>query len=239
MVKCDTDEADALCGSFQSRTRNVKQLCRNCEVPLVETDMWSAKYPFKTKTKIQKLVERGEVEKLRLMSQHCLTNAWYKVRFNLGNDRGIHGATPFEKLHHIDLGIFPTLRNTFFQFVGDSAELAKEINGLATQCGQLINHQSDRSMPPTNFGNGIQKGKLMAREHKGVALTLATVLVSTAGKELLHSKRRFKEETTKNDWLMLVETLLQWEAHLNEPAMDRKVVKRLKEKHKCIMCLFK
>ena len=72
---------------------------------------------------IKKLVDKGDVEKLKNMSQHCLTNALYKIRFNLANDRSIHGASPFEKLHHINLGIFPRVHNIFFKMIGETGEL--------------------------------------------------------------------------------------------------------------------
>ena len=79
----------------------------------------------------------------------------------------------------------------------------------------------------------------MAREYKGVILILAAVLMSTAGRELLKSKRKFKQDAQKDDWLMLLELLLQWEAFLNEPKMERSVVVRLKKKHQYIMYCIK
>ena len=237
-IKADTEEADALCSKFRPRTRNIKQICRNCYVPMVELDMYSVKYPYKTKGKIKKLVDKGEVEQLRKTSQHCLDNAWHKIRFNLGNDRSVHGGTPCEKLHQIDPGIFPRIRNVFLKFVG-SGQLGDDINGLATVCGKLFSHQSDRSIPPTNFSNGLASSKLMARECKGVVLITAAVLTSTKGRRLLSKKQKFKEDSFKDDWLMLVELLLQWETYLNEDKMDRKVVYRLKEKHKYLMYIIK
>ena len=239
IVKCDTEEADTLSPKYLCRSLNVKQLCRVCTCPTVDTDKFSLKHSYKTKGKIKKLVEAREVKKLKAMSQHPFKSAFYKVRFNLGNDRSIHGATPFEKLHHIDLGIFPRVRDVFFKMVGPTSALAHDINGLATVYGKLHSHQSDRTMPATNFSNGIQAGKLMAREYKGVMLILATVLMSTKGRELLSGKRRFKQNETKDDWLMLTELLLQWECFLNEGKMKRQLVLRLKKKHKYIMYVIK
>ena len=52
-IKCDTDEADKLCGSFTARGRNVAQLCRYCECPTRDSGNPLAKYPLKTKAKIE------------------------------------------------------------------------------------------------------------------------------------------------------------------------------------------
>ena len=239
IIKCDTEEADTLSAKYLPKTSNINQLCRYCLCPTKETDKWSLRYNFKTKPMIEKLIKKGELENLKNISQHYLTNAFYKIRFNLGNDRSIHGATPFEKLHHIDLGIFPRVRNVFFEMIGKTGELQLSVNGLASVYGKIFAHQSDRTMPPTNFGNGIKEGKLMAREYKGVILILAAVLMSTGGRDLLQHKRKFKQDAQKDDWLMLMELLLQWEAFLNEPKMDRSVVVRLKRKHKYIMYCIK
>jgi hypothetical protein len=44
-------------------------------------------------------------------------------------------------------------------------------------------------MPITQFSNGIQQGKLMAKEYPGVLLLIATILRSTAGSKLLFAKK--------------------------------------------------
>lgn len=236
-VKVDTDEADVLCGKFKSRGRNVKHVCRNCHMPMDTADSILLSYPFKTQTEIEKLVEKDDTEKLRSISQHNMHNAWHKVRFNQGNNRGIHGATPCEKLHQFDLGVIPRTRTVFFKQIGEDSEAATNIDALAIAYGHKFAHQSDRTIPQTNFNNGIKAGKLMARQYKGVLLIMAAILRSTMGRKLLGKKKHFKEENKMADWLMLVELLLQWEAFLNEPLMMKRHVKRLKKKHKVIMYL--
>lgn len=249
MVKVDTEEGDMLCGKYLSRTRNVQQLCRYCEVPTNLADRWGKDWPLKTQDKIGGLVKKAKacknkhhnpnLTKLKALSQHCLHNAWYKVRMNMGNNRGIHGATPSEMLHAILLGIFKYTRDIFFTMVGDSAKVAHEINALAKILGKLLSRQSCRTFGSTNFNKGIKEGKLMAKDYRGVLLNMAAVLNSTEGKKQLHKKMKFKDDSTKSDWSLLVETLLQWEAFLNEPEMKKKDVQRLKTKNKYIMYLIK
>ena len=233
--RVDGEEADALCGKYKVRTGNVKQLCRQCYVPTLEAGDHRANYKNKTQTKIEKLVKAGNLGKLKAISQHYLKNAWYVCRFNQGNDRGIHGACPTEMLHAMQLGIFKYTRDIFFEFLGDTAQVAYEINGLARIYGRLLSHQSDRSLPATNFSRGIKEGKLLAKDYRGVLLIMAVVLRSTLGRKLLSSKKKFKQDHRKDDWLLLVELLLEWEAFLCQPTMKKRHVARLGQKHRYIM----
>ena len=233
--RVDGEEADALCGKYKVRTRNVKQICRQCYVPTMEASDHRANYKNKTQTKIEKLVKAGNLGKLKEMSQHYLKNAWYACRFNQGNDQGIHGACPTEMLHAMQLGIFKYTQDIFFEFLGDTAQVAYEINGLARIYGKLLSHQSDRSLPATNFSRGIKEGKLMAKDYRGVLLIMGAVLRSSLGRKLLSSKKKFKQDHRKDDWLLLVELLLEWEAFLCQPTMKKRHVVRLGQKHRYIM----
>lgn len=239
MVRSDTEEADALCGKYKSRTRNISHICRQCHVPTMECDDHRASYPPKTQKAIARLVKKRELDKLRKISQHYLKNAWYKCRFNLANDRGIHGACPSELLHQMFLGIFKYCRDIFFEFVGKDAQIAKEINGLAKTLGKLLSHQSERSLPHTNFSKGIKDGILMAKDYRGVLLIMAAVLVSTEGRKMLSTKRKFKKDVRKDDWILLVELLLEWEAYLSQPTMKKAHVSKLGMKHRYIMYIMK
>ena len=237
MVKSDTEEADTLCGKYLARTRNVKHICRNCHIPMANADEYHTTYPFKTQAKIKKLIKQKKLDQLRAISQHYLKNAWYPVRFSLGNDRGIHGACPSEMLHALLLGIFKYSRDIFFDMLGQNAKGSDLFNALAKAYGKALAHQSDRSFGSTNFTKGIREGKLMAKDFRGVLLNMAAAMHSTKGKDLLGTMRKFRKDETRDDWALLVETLLQWEAYLNEPTMLKKHLKRLPKKHKYIMYL--
>ena len=60
MVRCDTDEAEQLCGKYRSRSGNVKCFCRYCTCPNSETDNHMACYPFKTVSMIQELIDADD-----------------------------------------------------------------------------------------------------------------------------------------------------------------------------------
>ena len=104
--RVDSDEAEKLCGKFTSRTSNVACLCRYCECPTALSDRPYLEHPMKTKGRIKALTEANEVEELRQMSQHCIQNSMYKIRFGAHSEQGVHGACPMDMLHAINLGIF-------------------------------------------------------------------------------------------------------------------------------------
>lgn len=234
-VKCDTEEGDLLCGKYTVRTRNVQHICRYCHCPTADADNPKANYKMKKQKDIEKLVRRGDLAALKRISQQNIKNAWYKVRFHAANEMGIHGACPSEMLHAILLGIFKYLRGIFFDDMGDSSKLAEDMNGLAQMYGKLLTHQSDTDLPYTNFAKGIQKGKLMAKQYRGVLLVMAALLRSTLGRKLLKAKKIFGKENGLRDWTLLVELLLEWEAFLCENRMKRSHVTKLAQKHRYIM----
>ena len=234
-VKCDTEEADILCGKYTCRTGNVKHVCRYCHCPVTEADDPRANYKLKTQGEIERLVLRGDSDALKQISQQRIQNAWYDVTFHEANKSGIHGACPSEKLHAILLGIFKYLREIFFANMGKSSHLAEDVNSLATMYGKLLSRQSERDLPNTNFAKGIQKGKLMARDFRGVLLIMATVLRSSSGRKLLKGAKKFGGDQGLKDWILLVELMLEWEAYLGEQKMERRHVHRLSKKHRFLM----
>ena len=240
-VKCDGDEGDKLCCSYRSRNKGVKQLCRYCQCPADFTDDPNADYAFKSEAMLKRLFEENKIEKLKSLSQIGIKNAFHGLRFGLHNNRGIHGACPWELLHAILLGIFKYTRDCFFAQMGASSATAAEINALAGVLGSLFARQSDRNKPRTKFGNGIMKGKLMAKEFAGVLLVMAAILRCEGGQKILGSarKKNFKKHWQIKDWILLVETLLQWESYLTLARMEKKHVRRLKKKHRFLMFLLK
>lgn len=238
-VKCDTEEADLLCGKYLTRTKNVKHCCRYCHCPMDKADDPRSKFPPKLQPSIQKLVEKKRFDKLQAISQQYIKNAWYDVGFHEATKAGIHGACPSEMLHAVLLGIFKYLRDIFFKYMGKYSQLAEDIDSIAKRYGQDLTHQSDRDFPNTNFTKGIQKGKLMGKEYRGVLLIMAAVLRSTGGREKLFKRKKFGGEDGLRDWTLLVELLLEWEAYLCEETMSKAMVKRLVKKNRFIMYIMR
>ena len=235
-IKCDTEEADKLAGKYGSRSDKVAHLCRYCMCPTQDSDNPRAEYELKTTQMIRDLVQNGDETALQAMSQHKLNNTWHPLRFGAHTEQGIHGSCPMEMLHALLLGIFKYVRDVFFEKIGDKSKLATEINALAITYGELLDRQSDRDMPKSKFSQGIQKGKLMAKEYPGVLLLIAAILRSSKGVELLSIRKEFGPDGIA-DWTELVETLLMWERWLSSDEMERFHVERAKQKHRYIMAL--
>ena len=240
-IKCDGDEGDKLCLSYRSRGARISQLCRYCQCPNADTDNPEAKWPYKTEPLLKNYYEAEMLDKLRQLSQISAENAFHGLRFGLHNNRGVHGACPFEMLHAVLLGVFKYVRDCFFAQIGKTSVTAQEINALAKTIGSMLAHQSERDKPRTKFAKGIKEGKLMAKEYTGVLLIMSAILRCKSGQDLLKKARgkNFREKWQRQDWTLLVETLLQWEAYLKEPKMTRKHVKRLEKKHRFLLFLLK
>ena len=185
------------------------------------------------------MIDKADMNGLKALSQTYLRNAFYDVQFSEGNDPGIHGSCPSEMLHAFLLGTFKYICDIFFDLIGPTSEGSKLINALSKVYGKMFGRQSDRTMPGTAFSNGIQVGKLMAKDYRGVLLIMLAIVWSSKGREILKRNKNFKDlqETTLNDWILLLESMLEWESYLNEPLMYVKHVKRLEKKHRYMMYL--
>ena len=239
-VKCDTKEADTLCGKYQMRRGNVKQICRYCHVPLAKANDHNHKCVPKTEAEVRKLIDKGDIEGLKAISQSYLKNAFHGLRFNRGNGRGIHGACPSDMLHAFLLGIFKCIRTCFFEAIGGGP--AKQINALSAEYSKLFKRQSDKSMPPCKgFTKGIQDGKLMGKEYRGVLLLMNVMVHSQAGRKILKTSRKgqFKTDAQIDEWGLLIEHLLQWDAYLNSAEMKVRHVFKLGPKNRYIMHLIR
>ena len=134
-------------------------------------------------------------------------------------------------LHAFLLGTFKYLWDIFFEMVGSSSEGARLMNALAKVSSKMFARQSDRTMPGTAFTRGIQVGKLMAKDYRGVLLIILAMLRSTKGRSVLSKYNNFKNDSDLDDWILLVELMLEWESYLNEPLMYVKHVKRMERKN--------
>ena len=155
------------------------------------------------------------------------------------NNLGIHGATPLEMLHWIQLGQFAYTRENIFNQTG-KGKFGLALNSLGTQMGWLLQRQSNKEFPRTKFTNGVMKGKLMGHEHTGLMLILAATVRSTAGRNLLIGGAKgtttqaafFPHPTWVSDWLLLLETQLQLEQWLKKDTVSVEEVKRMRKKAK-------
>lgn len=244
-IKGDTVEHDKHCGSYGSRTRGVKQLCRACCCPTDLTDEPYLDFARKSKTMIEPLITANDKEGLKNLSQQLINNAWYSVRFGAHNDYGVHGACPLELLHWLLLGQYKYLRGMFYYQTGKESQLSDKVNAIAQHMGYLFSRQSDRDKPRTKFSKGLKKGKLQGHEMTGLMLVILATLRCTKGRNTLinqcrgEQKKYFACAQRVTDWVMLLETMLGMEAWLEQYELRIETVKRFQEKAKEIMAMMK
>lgn len=236
-MRVDTKEADIFCASYQNRNANVAHLCRECHCPTSESDDHLRTDRAKTQNEIAKLVQKEDLTALQAMSQHCILNAFYGIQFGFHNEMGVHGACPMEMLHAIYLGIFKRVRDVFFEQLGPTSKSSEQIDVLATLYGELYGRQSDREWPNTRFPKGIRAGKLNGKKYIGVLLCLLSAIRCNDGRKILEKRPKWRELGVVDDWIMLLETLLEWQGWLNSPKMMKSDVQRAKTKHRYIMYL--
>ena len=109
----DTDGHDKLVGKFGSRNSNVKRLCRYCDCSFDDTDNPFIKYSFNTVKEISEKIDKEKEEELRLMSFHCVPNAWCDINF-CDYKRGIFGSTPAELMHCFQQGLYEYIIKELF-----------------------------------------------------------------------------------------------------------------------------
>ena len=239
-VKGDGVECDKHCGHYTSRMEGVRQLCRYCTIPNEETDNPWKRYDRKSPQMIHPLVLEEELEALKAISQQCIDNTWYKLKFGLHNDLGIHGAAPIDVLHWLNIGKFGYTRNNLFDQLGKDSKLQKAFNTVCTSVGMLMSRQSNRDMPRTQFTKGVQAGKMTGHEMSGVLLTIAGAFRTQEGRTKLRVLAQGDKALNFNPagiklWAELIERQLQFEAWLNRDELSIEEVKLLDVKIRDLM----
>jgi len=104
-IMCDNEGADHFCARYQTKGR-ISYLCRQCNIPVEQTDDAFHKVRKWTKAKrIKFLSEQGRADYLKThYSCHCVKNAFHDLMFS-DYDGGVNQSTPAESLHTIDQGL--------------------------------------------------------------------------------------------------------------------------------------
>ena len=249
-VKADSVEANKACGLYGSNLEGVKCLCRICCIPADQTDQ-----PYiepepqrKTQDMILDLVKQGtkqSTQKLKDLSQHEIWNCFYRHRFGLHNNTGIHGATPMEALHWIQLNLYKYNREALFTQTGETSKLSENLDALTQTFGLCLERQSERGLPRTKYTDGIRGGKMQAHEMTGVMLLLTITLRSKAGRNLIlntargEQKQFFPGEDSIRMWIKMLETHLMFEQWLGKDQHQIQQLHRAKTKVKELMSLTK
>ena len=94
------------------------RLCRHCDTPRIETDNVGYEWEHILPQHVQTAIDANDRDALRSISQHPIRNAFYADICLGGNSRGIHGMTPGEPLHVLELGLFKLMIKGFYFNLG-------------------------------------------------------------------------------------------------------------------------
>ena len=127
-------------------------------------------------------MQKVDVPRIEALSQNCVANAFCDRHFKGANDQSIHGACPSDGLHSI---LFSTLKHTkkvFYEMLGPVSEKFKQTDAIAKiHCCQFT-LTLDQSFPNADFSKQNRGGgKMMAKEHRGVALVMLAILLLNRG----------------------------------------------------------
>jgi hypothetical protein len=101
----DNEGHDKTCGKYLNR-QNVVRLCRYCSTPLEESDNpFFNDWEYTKGSHVARLVREEKIDQLKEISYHCIENAMQGLKF-ADPIRGINGATPAERLHVLNHGLF-------------------------------------------------------------------------------------------------------------------------------------
>jgi hypothetical protein len=221
----DTESHDRLCGRYNSRGAGVSRLCRHCNTPRSETDNVDYEWDHILPAQVQGLIDANDKEGLKAISQHPILNAFYTDICLGGNPRGIHGMTPGEPLHVLELGLFKMLIEGFYVNLGykpnskSYPKILEQLDVWARKIGKALGHQSDRNLPRTYFPNGVTGGtKLAGHEMNGVILVLLIICKMKDTRQMLLRSKYFDQHHLSG-WIKLLENVLVWRWWLKLPSI--------------------
>lgn len=234
----DTESHDKLCGHYNCRNLLVQCICRHCKVPSNELDNPYANYELTSQKLMDELITSQDRDKLKIYSQYCFHTAWWNLGINFGgHPYGIHGVTPSEPLHMIDLGIFKYLVETFFSSVGNKGcKVHSLMDSWCKRVGRYLQHQSDKNLPRTYFPYGVSGStKLNGHEYIGVILVLFVLLKMEGPRRTLSNYNVSNE--TMNGWASLFELCICWRKWLQRENIPKAELEHSVVAHQKLMSI--
>ena len=228
----DTELHDKLCGSYGSRSKNVKMLCRHCECPTPLSVVPRTFQGFRC-WEPQDFDQQDDPKYFKSISHNDISNVFHDLDFGHGNKHNIHLATPGECLHMHQLGIAKRVIESFKHFVFSQVGTCNRqvafdsISRIAQQYGGLLNRQSDRDLPRTRFSSELMNGaKKEGKDYAAVILCLIVALVSGEGKQLLKDHALLTDYLI-NEQIDTLELIIGMEEFLKNGSIRKEIVKTL------------
>ena len=231
MLIGDIQGHDVQCGRYGIHSFKCQSACRDCDIATNDTDNPMATCVYITQQRIQDLIDRNDLDGLLKLSHHWVQNAWHWVDFG-GDKYGVHGATPPEPLHWLQLGLIQYAIIGFLKRCTDSTK--RKIDDFIKLLVVSLKHQSVRDMPPVDFPRGVTSvSNIKAYEHVGIMLLFYLSLhcdgflriFENGGKELESGYRSMDVRKAKK-FCKLFQSLLCFHETLRKQQLGRTYVRR-------------
>jgi hypothetical protein len=172
-----------------------------------------------------------------------LKNAFYNSKLDIGRyPRGIHGMTPGEPLHVVDLGLFKYGLEGFFICLGMNpkskapCKILMELDSIARRIGRCLSNQSNRELPQTYFPFAVTAGtKLSGHEYRGVLLVVLIMCYMEESRSMFLSKMSM---SVLHQWIRLLELLLGWRYWFKKASLPRLEVEQSQFATQHLMMMF-
>jgi hypothetical protein len=216
-VRGGTKSHNPLCGRYNSRGSGVARLCPHCNISCSQIDNVDYEWEHILPELVQSVIDANDKEGLKALSQHPIRNVFYKGICLGGNKRGIHGMSPGEPLHVLELALFKMMIKGFYVNLGykpgskSYPKILQLLDVWARKIGSALGHRSDRKMPRTYFLNGVTGGTKLAGHKMNCVILVLLILCKMKESCKLRLSSKYFLEHHLCGWMNLFESMLVWQ----------------------------
>ncbi len=187
----DCKGANQFCCRFGTHGREVKGLCRDCDIPTLQADNHRHQCKFFSTSYIQSLSN----EEKTAISFHPIVNAFWDFCFG-GDLMGIYGATAPEDLHLLRLGLCMYLYECLWEQLSDAER--DIIESKVSEIVKRHHRQSDRDMPViSTFRKKLKAGNTMTGNEKFARIFVLYIALQSRDVYQMLKQRRLKKKKKK------------------------------------------
>jgi hypothetical protein len=212
----DTQGADKLCGRYVSYNDRIKRLHRSCLCSPANATNTTDQCVWVDMGAMMAVTERADKAELNLYSQYYIpSHAFRYVDFG-NNPRGIFGATPYDILHGLKLGIIEYILEIFLKDeLNDS--MRHHLDQALKETLPHLKQGGSNQFPRIYFPNGISSVRNpTAEENVGILFVIYVLSVTSQGRQAILSNIDKFSVARLNIFQSIFEKLLTFEAWMSK-----------------------
>jgi hypothetical protein len=207
-VISDTQGADKLCGRYISYNDSIQRLHRSCRCTPMEASDHNHVCEWVEMEDMMKIIDRADPHELQQFSQHRVPDCAFRTMDFGCNKFGIYGATPFDILHGIKLGIVEYVLEVFLNKVL-SPQACHNLDQVLKSSIQHLRQGGNKNFPRMYFPNGITTIKKTTGEEKiGIMFMIYLMCSTQTGKNAISQTGRIGIAVLNNYMKVFCQLLL-------------------------------